>query len=178
MSGPTLDHRLYEFYFAYGTFTLFGVTFQSSSAIQSISLAGPKPQTQAPGLASFPFARRYLENRCFFLFLRVLRCFSSPRCLIRTYFTLRAVHGHYSMWVPPFGHPWFTGYVLLPAAFRSLSRPSSAPSAKASALCSSSLGLSASAGSRSLINSSRSLLLAFSVEIVDSTRSCLVSHFR
>ena len=29
------------------------------------------------GLASFPFARRYLGNRCFFLFLRLLRCFSS-----------------------------------------------------------------------------------------------------
>ena len=29
------------------------------------------------GLAYFPFARRYLENRCFFLFLRLLRCFSS-----------------------------------------------------------------------------------------------------
>ena len=45
------------------------------------SLTGPKPQMQASGLASFPFARRYLENRCFFLFLRVLRCFSSPRFL-------------------------------------------------------------------------------------------------
>ena len=31
------------------------------------------------GLGSFPFARRYSGNRCFFLFLRVLRCFSSPR---------------------------------------------------------------------------------------------------
>ena len=29
------------------------------------------------GLASFPFARRYLGNRCFFLFLLLLRCFSS-----------------------------------------------------------------------------------------------------
>ena len=29
------------------------------------------------GLASFPFARRYLENRFFFLFLQLLRCFSS-----------------------------------------------------------------------------------------------------
>ena len=37
------------------------------------------------GLASFPFARRYLGNRCFFLFLRVLRCFSSPRFLLITY---------------------------------------------------------------------------------------------
>ena len=43
------------------------------------------------------------------------------------------------MRVAPFGHPRISGYVLLPAAFRSLSRPSSAPSAKASALCSSSL---------------------------------------
>ena len=33
------------------------------------------------GLASSPFARRYLENRVFFLFLKVLRCFSSLRYL-------------------------------------------------------------------------------------------------
>ena len=31
------------------------------------------------GLGSSSFARRYLRNRFFFLFLRVLRCFSSPR---------------------------------------------------------------------------------------------------
>ena len=31
------------------------------------------------GLGSFPFARRYLGNHCCFLFLRLLRCFSSPR---------------------------------------------------------------------------------------------------
>ena len=30
------------------------------------------------GLGSFPFARHYLGNHCYFLFLRVLRCFSSP----------------------------------------------------------------------------------------------------
>ena len=33
----------------------------------------------AAGLGSSPFARRYWGNRCYFLFLRVLRCFSSPR---------------------------------------------------------------------------------------------------
>ena len=104
------------------------------------SLAGPKPQVQAPGLASFPFARRYLENRCFFLFLRVLRCFSSPRSPSRGYFTYHGVPGHCSRWVPPFGHLRVSGYLLLTAAFRSLSRPSSAPSAKASTLCSYSLG--------------------------------------
>ena len=30
------------------------------------------------GLGSSPFARRYLENHSYFLFLRLLRCFSSP----------------------------------------------------------------------------------------------------
>lgn len=41
------------------------------------------------------------------------------------------------MWVSPFGHLRVTGYLLLAAAFRSLSRPSSALSAKASTLRSS-----------------------------------------
>ena len=39
------------------------------------------------------------------------------------------------MWVSPFRHPRIDRYLPLPAAFRSLSRLSSAPSAKASALC-------------------------------------------
>ena len=33
--------------------------------------------------------------------------------------------------VPPFGNPRISGYLLLPVAYRSLSRPSSAPDAKA-----------------------------------------------
>ena len=35
-------------------------------------------------------------------------------------------------WVPPFGNPWIIAYLQLPKAYRRLSRPSSAPSAKAS----------------------------------------------
>ena len=85
------------------------------------------------GLGSFPFARRYSGNRCFFLFLRVLRCFSSPGSL---HTPMDSVHDDRSSScrVPPFRHPRLNGYLLLPAAFRSLSRPSSALSAKASAL--------------------------------------------
>ena len=45
------------------------------------------------------------------------------------------------MGVSPFGHPRIVAYLQLPAAFRSLSRPSSAPDAKAFTLCSSSLEL-------------------------------------
>ena len=44
-------------------------------------------------------------------------------------------------WVSPFRHLRISGYLLLPAAFRSLSRLSSALSAKASTLRSSSLDL-------------------------------------
>ena len=43
--------------------------------------------------------------------------------------------------VPPFGNLRIKGYLLLPAAYRSLSRPSSAPGAKAFPLCSYQLGL-------------------------------------
>ena len=52
------------------------VLLPSGSLMQSIT----PPRTRA-GLGSFPFARRYSGNRCFFLFLRVLRCFSSPGSL-------------------------------------------------------------------------------------------------
>jgi hypothetical protein len=37
------------------------------------------PASVNAGLGSFRFARRYSGNRCFFLFLGVLRCFNSPR---------------------------------------------------------------------------------------------------
>ena len=38
-----------------------------------------QPRRENPhGLGCSPFARRYLGNRVFFLFLRLLRCFSSP----------------------------------------------------------------------------------------------------
>ena len=44
------------------------------------------------------------------------------------------IHGHDSMWIAPFGHLRINVYLQLPVAYRSLSRPSSAPSAKAFAL--------------------------------------------
>ena len=62
------------------------------------------PKNKSFGLASFPFARRYLGNRSFFLFLELLRCFSSPRFLILCYFIHTAVPAHYCRWVPPFGN--------------------------------------------------------------------------
>ena len=48
-------------------------------------------------------------------------------------------HSLFGCVVPQFGYPRINVYLLLPAAFRSLSRPSSAPDAKAFTLCSFSL---------------------------------------
>ena len=63
--------------FAYRTLTFCGVP---SHALQltmiNLCISG-----------CFPFARRYLGNRFFFLFLRVLRWFSSPRSLLRTMYS-------------------------------------------------------------------------------------------
>ena len=99
------------------------------SLLQSIT-----PGRTRPGLGSSPFARRYFGNRCFFLFLRVLRCFSSPGSLPCVMYWRMDGWGFPSR-VSPFRNLRIDGYLLLPAAYRSLSRLSSALSAKASALC-------------------------------------------
>ena len=56
------------------------------------------------GLASFPFARRYLGNRFFFLFLRLLRCFSSAGIPPPYYFIHMAVTGYEPSRVSTFGN--------------------------------------------------------------------------
>ena len=77
--------------FGYGAFTLSGWLSQNHSPIQSAHLSqSMTPACTHAGLGSSHFARRYSGNRCFFLFLRVLRCFSSPGCLLHGYvFTVR-----------------------------------------------------------------------------------------
>ena len=65
----------------------------------------PNPESITTlGLASFPFARRYLGNRFFFLFLRLLRCFSSAGLPPPYYFIHMAVIGHEPNCVSTFGH--------------------------------------------------------------------------
>ena len=128
--------------FAYGALTLSGRLSQNRSAnfpdslMQSIT-----PACTHTGLGSSAFARRYLRNRVFFLFLRVLRCFSSPGSppyVMYWRMDTQALH----VQVSPFRNLRIIGYVLLPEAYRSLSRLSSALSAKASTLRSSSFDLS------------------------------------
>ena len=64
-----------------------------------------------------------------FLFLRVLRCFSSPRLP-----AAKRRDSPSGCRVFPFGDPRIRGHLHLPAAYRSLSRPSSHVRAKASSV--------------------------------------------
>ena len=70
---------------------------------------------------------------CCFLFLRLLRCFSSPGSLPYV-MDWRMDDRSLSCRVSPFRNHWIAEYLLLPSAYRSLSRLSSALSAKASTL--------------------------------------------
>jgi hypothetical protein len=78
----------------------------------------PRDGLDRRGLGYSRFARRYSGNRFFFLFLRLLRCFSSAGWLPRKDIRSRG-------WVVPFGDPRVDGRVRLTGAFRSLPRPSS-----------------------------------------------------
>ena len=121
--------------FTYGAFTLCGRLSQNRSvSFQESLMQSVTPECTHSGLGSSAFARRYLQNRVFFLFLRVLRCFSSPGSLPYV-MDWRMDDGGVLCRVSPFRDLRIKGYLLLPEAYRSLSRLSSALSAKASALC-------------------------------------------
>ena len=125
--------------FEYEAFTLSGWLSQNhSSNCLAHLLRSLTPDCTQSGLGSFHFARRYFGNRVFFLFLRLLRCFSSPGSPCIPMYSVCSDRGLLCR-VSPFRNRWIKGYLLLPNAYRSLSRLSSALSAKASTLRSYSL---------------------------------------
>ena len=134
VSRGTLDTANCDSDFGYEVFTLYDRTSQTVLLSCRSYIAVRTPSCTHNGLGSFPFARRYLGNRCFFLFLRVLRCFSSPGSLPYVMDWRMDDRGVLCR-VSPFRDLRIKGYLLLPEAYRSLSRLSSALSAKASALC-------------------------------------------
>ena len=138
--------------FAYGAFTLSGRRFHAVPLAEAFVTSRPTcgsitdgpttPHRHRPagrsfrcGLGSSRFARHYSGNRGFFLFLGLLRCFSSPAYLLCTYgFSA----GYPRITTGGFPHSEIPGSKLvkqLPEAYRSLPRPSSAPGAKASTVC-------------------------------------------
>jgi hypothetical protein len=102
----------------------------------------PQPHTRnarrlshAHGLAPSPFAHHYSGNHYCFLFLRVLRCFTSPRYHQPPYQFRRRQHPMTGAGLPHSETPGSTLGCQLPGAYRRLPRPSSAPDAKASTVC-------------------------------------------
>jgi hypothetical protein len=90
----------------------------------------PRPKT---GLGCSAFARRYLRNRVCFLFLCLLRCFSSAGLLLTPYAfrcrsLKRVVLPHSEIFVSQPGY-------RLHEAYRRFPRPSSPLNAKTSTVC-------------------------------------------
>ena len=111
-----------RFGFVYGIVTFSDPTFQLVRLPPLLPLSAvllPRSCRNRNGLGYSAFARHYWRNHCYFLFLWVMRCFSSPRLPT----ALQCVA--FRRRVAPFGDLRVSGYLLLTAAFRSLSRPSS-----------------------------------------------------
>ena len=108
--------------FEYGIITLYDSASQPIPLILPLSLTG-----------SFAFARRYSQNLGWFLFLGVLRCFSSPGS---PHYPMNSDNDSrfFTHWVSPFGHLGLNASYRLIQAFRRLARPSSPLIAKASTL--------------------------------------------
>ena len=105
----------------YGTLTLCGAPSQMLPVrvVICCQVLLPPRGRNPVGLGSSAVARHYPRNHICFLFLRLLRCFSSPRL------PLSLGDGSSNHRVAPFGHLWIAPCQRVPTAFRRLPRPSS-----------------------------------------------------
>ena len=81
----------------------------------------PAMRCHNAGLGSSPVARHYWGNHLLFSFPRGTKMFQFPRFAPCKRQGRHASH----IWVVPFGNQRIKGYLHLPVAYRSLSRPSS-----------------------------------------------------
>src|SRR5918995_5661994 len=117
---------------AYGAVTLYGRPFQGvrlTSWFLTCRPCGPTGPTTPPcthdGLGCSAFARRYWRNHCCFLFLQVLRWFTSLRCLPPAYVFSRGSSGMSQRGLPHsgiFGSKPVCGSPKLFAAYHALHR--------------------------------------------------------
>ena len=117
--------------FAYRALTLYGRPSQTFRLSNSSRHDCPQPRRINPTVWPLPRSLATTSGISF--------DFSSSPYLDVSVQAVPHVHLFYSMhvtrilsvWVAPFGNLRIKGYLLLPVAYRSLSRPSSAPDAKA-----------------------------------------------
>ena len=123
--------------FAYGTVTLFGRlshTILLTDRFVTSQCWILQPQPGKPGWFGLIPVRSPLLRELF-LFLWLLRCFSSPGYLLLPMCSVRDTAGSPQL-VSQFGYPRIGACTRLPEAFRSVPRPSSALIAKASTVSS------------------------------------------
>ena len=82
----------------------------------------------------FPLRSPLLRESIFLSFPPVTKMFQFAGFLSLLLCIHNRITVSYYCWVSPFGNLWINAYLQLPKAYRSLSRPSSASSAKASAM--------------------------------------------
>jgi hypothetical protein len=136
VSGATQDTTRSTFVFRYGAVTRYGPTFQTvllTLAFHIVVLQPRQDKSRRFGLVRF--RSPLLTESILFLFLRILRCFTSPRVALSRLCIHLEVTPYYRCWVSPFGNLRIIACMPLPEAYRSLLRPSSPDDAKASIIC-------------------------------------------
>ena len=126
-------YRWASYGFVYETVTLYGVHFQTLPLSIFLAVSRSYNPMKAGTFMVWAIPRSLATTEgiiIYFLFLRVLRCFSSPRSPLPNKADTRSS----IWWVVPFGNPGVKGHLHLTRAYRSLSRPSSPVRAKASAI--------------------------------------------
>ena len=120
--------------FAYGAFTLSGRLSQNRSARICSHSCGPEPRGARAAVWALPVPLAATPGIDVSFFSSGYLDVSVRRVPLHALCVHAWIHRVRPVWVSPFRHLRITGHVPLPAAFRSLSRLSSALSAKASAL--------------------------------------------
>ena len=102
----------------------------SSFSTSHIKVPQPR-EDKSSRFRLFRFRSPLLTESFRFLFLGLLRCFTSPRFASPDYEFIRSIRRFYSAWVVPFGDPRIKACLRLPVAYRNLLRPSSPLGTKA-----------------------------------------------
>ena len=105
---------------------------KSLSSLSTSHIKVPQPrEDKSSRFRLFRFRSPLLTESFRFLFLGLLRCFTSPRLASPDYEFIRSILQNYPERVVPFGDPRIKACLRLPVAYRNLLRPSSPLGTKA-----------------------------------------------
>ena len=129
--------------FVYRTFTCCGPTFQTvrlacrfvTPRACALPIPATPPHASVLGFRLFPFRSPLLRESRFLSLPGGTEMSHFPPLASLRLCIQRAMTGHDSRRVPPFGHPRVKACLQLTEAYRSLPRPSSPSRAKASTVC-------------------------------------------